>query len=59
MNEIVAYLLLLIFFAFASIGIATVFIGPDYSGIIQACEKELPRNKHCKLIAVVDEGGRS
>lgn len=23
--------------------------------LIQVCEKELPRNKHCKLIAVVDE----
>ncbi len=26
--------------------------------IIQQCEAELPRNQHCKLIAVPDGGGK-
>lgn len=30
----------------------------NYKRAIQECEKSLPRDKHCKVIGVVDDGQR-
>jgi hypothetical protein len=57
MNAFMAYTSILAVLLFAAIGITTLFLPPYPAKIIQDCEKELPRNKHCKIIAVVDENG--
>jgi hypothetical protein len=57
MTSFISYSLILAVLLFACIGIATLFLPPYPTEILQTCEKELPRNKHCKIIAVVDENG--
>jgi hypothetical protein len=55
MNDLLGALIITAIIGFAIFGVLAAVTNTFPSELIQICEKELPRNKHCKLIAIVDE----
>jgi len=46
----------LVLIIFASVGITTVVVDSPSEILLIECEKKLPRNEHCILIAVPEKG---
>lgn len=52
-----AVLLMIAFLITAAVAVFKEQKVNQVNALITNCEKELPRNKHCKLVAVIDEQG--
>ena len=37
------------------LGVGGIYLSDEHAKLINECERHLPRDKHCKLIAVIDE----
>ena len=52
MSDFLAGVALLLLVIFSSIGLTSIIFTSNNIHLLSQCEKELPRNQHCKLIAM-------